>query len=470
MTTSVNMGEMVKQLKQVLKNQKEVSIIGHDNIDVDSFLSGILLEKLLKFMGINARFMILEPIKYDDTYSVLKKIGINNMHDYYYPYEDESRILFLVDHYETSHKGRVIGCIDHHPTIKDNDYEFSYVRNATSAGFMVYELMKEAKYPFNLKDLTFVVTSMMIDTVSFRSSKAIHAEVEEAKKIARQYPIGYLYLEKVCLCLTEIDQMSIEGITTNGQKQYTFNGNNVKSAYVQLNRTPGREEVRAWINHIHKKVCNSTDLAMYVFLIFDTKLNYTDEYQIMRFHTKHVKHKGILSRGKDIMPLVEKRFTNTLDQEEMIQRIIEKMSKASQTIATMESCTGGSLAGAITDVSGASDILHESYVTYCNDAKIKQGVPASTIDTFTVYSKETAIDMAKAVKKKVGSSIGVGITGQLGRIDPRNVGVENNKAWYSIATDNKTITAEITLYSGEWKRSWKKEVIIEEIINDLYML
>ena len=105
-----------------------------------------------------------------------------------------------------------------------------------------------------------------------------------------------------------------------------------------------------------------------------------------------------------------------------------------------------------------------------NDAKIEEGVPASTIDTFTVYSKETAIDMAKAVKKKVGSSIGVGITGQLGRIDPRNVGVENNKAWYTIETDNKTITAEITLYSGDWKRRRKKEIIIEEIINDLYML
>ena len=152
------------------------------------------------------------------------------------------------------------------------------------------------------------------------------------------------------------------------------------------------------------------------------------------------------------------------------KKIVKKLNKNNLTIATMESCTGGGVANAITNIEGASDVLHFSSVTYCNEAKIKQGVPASTINTFTVYSIETAIDMAKAVKAKANSNIGVGITGQLGRVDPRNVGVENNKAWYSIATNNKTINAEITLYSASKKRSWKKKVIITEIINDLYML
>ena len=100
--------------------------------------------------------------------------------------------------------------------------------------------------------------------------------------------------------------------------------------------------------------------------------------------------------------------------------IVNKLIENNLTIATMESCTGGGIANEITSISGASAVIKESYVTYCNEAKIKQGVPAETIEKYTVYSQETAVDMAKAVKKQAGSNISVGITGQLGRIDPSN--------------------------------------------------
>ena len=51
--------------------------------------------------------------------------------------------------------------------------------------------------------------------------------------------------------------------------------------------------------------------------------------------------------------------------------IVNKLIEKKQTIATMESCTGGGIANEITNISGASAIIKESYVTYCNEAKIK---------------------------------------------------------------------------------------------------
>ena len=51
-------------LKQILTNIAEVNIIGHDNIDVDAVLSGVLLAKLLQFLNINAKFIILQPFKF----------------------------------------------------------------------------------------------------------------------------------------------------------------------------------------------------------------------------------------------------------------------------------------------------------------------------------------------------------------------------------------------------------------------
>ena len=64
------------------------------------------------------------------------------------------------------------------------------------------------------------------------------------------------------------------------------------------------------------------------------------------------------------------------------------------TITTMESATSGQIASLITDTEGSSAILKGAFITYCNEAKIMQGVPAEILDKYTVYSKETAEAMA----------------------------------------------------------------------------
>lgn len=98
-----------------------------------------------------------------------------------------------------------------------------------------------------------------------------------------------------------------------------------------------------------------------------------------------------------------------MDLTNIVNYLIDKKI----TIATMESCTGGLLASLITDVAGASDIMKFSAVTYCNEYKIKMGVSAEVIDKYTVYSEETAREMAYNISKFAGSDIGVGITGRL---------------------------------------------------------
>ncbi len=65
------------------------------------------------------------------------------------------------------------------------------------------------------------------------------------------------------------------------------------------------------------------------------------------------------------------------------------------TVATAESCTGGLVAGALTEIPGSSDVVDRGFVTYSNDAKrVMLGVKASTLETFGAVSKETATAMA----------------------------------------------------------------------------
>jgi len=105
-----------------------------------------------------------------------------------------------------------------------------------------------------------------------------------------------------------------------------------------------------------------------------------------------------------------------LDYAKLTKTLIQKKL----SITTMESATSGLIASLITDTEGSSTIFKGGFVTYCNEAKIKQGVPADIIEKYSVYSKETASAMASACAKSYKADIGIGITGTMGNVDPAN--------------------------------------------------
>lgn len=85
------------------------------------------------------------------------------------------------------------------------------------------------------------------------------------------------------------------------------------------------------------------------------------------------------------------------------------------TIATAESCTGGLVAGALTEIAGSSAVVMVGFVTYSNDAKHSVlGVKSETLDTFGAVSKETALAMAGGALKKARTDLAVSITGIAG--------------------------------------------------------
>jgi len=84
-------------------------------------------------------------------------------------------------------------------------------------------------------------------------------------------------------------------------------------------------------------------------------------------------------------------------------------------VATAESCTGGLVAGALTDIAGSSDVVECGFVVYSNEAKQAMlGVPASTLDRHGAVSSETAAAMAAGALKHSRADIAVSITGIAG--------------------------------------------------------
>ena len=83
--------------------------------------------------------------------------------------------------------------------------------------------------------------------------------------------------------------------------------------------------------------------------------------------------------------------------------------------ATAESCTGGLVAGAITDVAGSSEWFDRGYVTYSNDEKIRAlDVSRESIEKFGAVSEQVATEMAQGIRGRTGATHGIATTGIAG--------------------------------------------------------
>ncbi|MCH5252411.1 MAG: CinA family protein [Lachnospiraceae bacterium] len=95
--------------------------------------------------------------------------------------------------------------------------------------------------------------------------------------------------------------------------------------------------------------------------------------------------------------------------------LVNKLTKKQYTITTAESCTGGLLSGTIVNVSGVSDVLNCSFVTYANEAKEKLVfVKHATLEQYGAVSEQTAAEMALGCAKAANANMGLSTTGIAG--------------------------------------------------------
>lgn len=97
------------------------------------------------------------------------------------------------------------------------------------------------------------------------------------------------------------------------------------------------------------------------------------------------------------------------------ETIVKTLIRRKMTVTTVESCTGGMIAAALTSVAGSSAVFHQGYVTYCDKAKQKLvGVRKKTLKKYTAVSKETAKEMAQGGAAKAKADCCLSVTGYAG--------------------------------------------------------
>ena len=143
------------------------------------------------------------------------------------------------------------------------------------------------------------------------------------------------------------------------------------------------------------------------------------------------------------------------------EKLVQSLAEMGLTISTAESCTGGMVASAIIDVSGASEVYSEGFITYSNEAKMKYlNVPEQILENHGAVSEETVREMALGCKKATGSDVAVVTSGVAG---PGGGSVEKPVGLVYIGCAYKDIV-EVKAFKFEGDRTSIRKQATEEAI------
>ena len=128
--------------------------------------------------------------------------------------------------------------------------------------------------------------------------------------------------------------------------------------------------------------------------------------------------------------------------------MIGRAREAGRTIATAESCTGGMIAAALTDIAGASAVFGYGFVSYANDAKVAMlGVEPGLIAREGAVSETVARAMAEGARARAGADLAVAVTGIAG---PEGGSAEKpvGTVWFGVARKDGATLAERRVFPG----------------------
>ncbi len=156
--------------------------------------------------------------------------------------------------------------------------------------------------------------------------------------------------------------------------------------------------------------------------------------------------------------------------DEKSEKLIELLKASNKTIATAESCTGGMIGSALTDIPGISSYYGYGVITYSNDAKQRLiGVKADTLKKYGAVSKETALEMSSGIKELSGADIGIsstGIAGPTGGTKQKPVGL----VYISLCADDVHIYKELRLNGDRQSVREQTVLCVLDMINEYLKL
>ncbi|CCV06844.1 conserved hypothetical protein [Mesorhizobium metallidurans STM 2683] len=148
-----------------------------------------------------------------------------------------------------------------------------------------------------------------------------------------------------------------------------------------------------------------------------------------------------------------------MNNSDLANALLQACQRRGIMLATAESCTGGMIIAALTDIAGSSAMVDRGFITYSNEAKMEMlGVSAATLDAHGAVSRETVLEMAAGalVRSQAGLALAVtGIAGPGGGSAEKPVGL----VWFGIAITGRPVVAERQLFADNGRDFIRRETV-----------
>lgn len=163
------------------------------------------------------------------------------------------------------------------------------------------------------------------------------------------------------------------------------------------------------------------------------------------------------------------RYIYDVDSPSLEDTAVRRLRERGLTLAAAESCTGGLLAKRLTDIAGVSDVFMGGCVSYSNDSKTELlGVNPATLAAHGAVSSQTALEMARGIRMRLGTDIGIsttGIAGPGGGSPEKPVGT----VYIAISTPSLERATLLTLSSLR-ERAYLRTLAVNEAIAQIFTL
>lgn len=282
----------------------KITIVGHKNPDVDSILSGYLLCSYLRYKKYDVEYVITDEKIQDEVLKVLKYCGIEGSLFPQHIYSNSK--LILVDHHETSFNNEVAAIIDHHPTIKQIEAPIYINNQASSTTKHIYDIIsKECPKYISSRFVELVLIGMCVDTLSFRSSKALPGDKEWFIAMCEKYNLNSKEILRLGDDITDLDD--IDKVVLNGCKVYKYNGKEVGTSYINTYKVDSLY-IDNIISNLSSKILEEGKY-LWVFMIVNLKEDKTTVYEIYKNEILKTEYDFIASRALNVMPEIEKKIS-----------------------------------------------------------------------------------------------------------------------------------------------------------------
>ncbi len=296
--------ELITLCKREIDAGGRIVVTGHDMPDNDSIISSVMLRYLLAKLGVES---VIKFGTRPDGVTLRDTTELDLLGGITFDGFDEGDRLLLVDHHVCFYNNRVIGCVDHHVTPPEANFDFNLVVKASSCGRVIYDMAVAAGVADDYLERLAVI-SVYLDTQSCQSLKFDKSDLPWLADGVKRLGIDEKKIIKMGFCICDIGD-GAEVLSGYGLKRYPFGDKIGASTCVQID-IDKEAEWRGVVDEIIAilvKRMNAEGVFLWAFVVNKPEIARSDIYFIRPDGSVRIERlERVASRSRDVIPYVKR--------------------------------------------------------------------------------------------------------------------------------------------------------------------